>query len=115
MSKSYDFYCVDCKTDSRFWDGNHEDRNLNKLLKLRPALELLGVGLADLDLDSCSKFIDCHLPHFAYFCAAHIGHTMRVRSEYGEFEGDCNEHRKDDWFVCRLPEKHEGEHQWEKE
>lgn len=106
MSTEFDLFCVDCD-DGAGVESRRPDA-LGKLLTIRPALE----SLASLDL-SCVTVDSPSLnrprnPIPMEFFAKHAGHTLRVRSEYGEFEGDCNTEIRPSSIalICRLPRGH---------
>ena len=110
MSTDYDLYCVNCKCDAAI-NWNRGAADLASALKMRPALEAIGTAVANDDM--AWRTINTVDNVFTSFFARHVGHEVRVRSEYGEFYTDCNARIPcvcGTTRYCVLPEKHVGEH-----
>lgn len=115
MGTSYKIHCLDC--DDSAWIENGRRWGLAALLKARSAIEtLISVGLADERFDDLSlRSVNLGTDELdLLWFRNHVGHNLRVRSEYGEYEGDCNEPGPaNEYKPCTHPEKHSGPHSWE--
>ncbi len=120
MSCSYDLWCADCKTYVGL-DWNHEGALIAEVLEQRPHLEAIGRMLNQEEqvptsgIWRLSDSSGSPLVRVAKFVAAHEGHRLVSRDEYGrdwltcgaDIPCDCGIRRR-----CRLPDKHEGKHSY---
>lgn len=124
MGTDFDLCCTTCGKLAGLEDNRRPD-GLGKLLTVRAALEALAaLAMDDLRLDSADTNRNHSMVPVAFF-GAHPApdHVIRVRSEYGEYEGDCNRWCYQDTkllatgpsraaprYPCRAPAGHAGPH-----
>lgn len=90
MSTDWDVFCLDCREGHGFSDANHQDQLMRDLIANAPALAALGRSLALRPVDLlqvtlCGLYGGVHPEWFA----AHEGHRLVPRSEYGDVDGAC--------------------------
>lgn len=114
MSTYWDVRCLDCDVESGL-HLNHGVDQCRGLVQCRDAL----AALADSELASVAD-IDVSVPgergHVDLsFYKTHAGHVLAAVNEYRQIDGDCNEHGPSyDYVSCPLPDRHEGDHDFEK-
>jgi len=118
VSTYWDVRCLDCNEESGLhlnWGAD----TCRGLVQFRDAL----AALADSVLVA-TDYIMITVPGEIgrvdpSFYKKHAGHVLAPVSEYGDIDGDCNELRSTgphttDGARCRLPEKHEGDHDFKR-
>lgn len=141
MSCYYDLKCLDCaaraaqdpeqyKPGYAGFDANRGHRELLAITFLRPEYEALGLAYRRLKAapEKLPEYVGWEsgalleaIPLAAWFYAGHVGHTVVVKSEYGEdaYFG-CDEYvdevykrdtrPRENTRECRLDRGHEGPH-----
>jgi len=131
VSTYFELICIECSTAERKavetdFNINHGQDYLAALMRHRPALEHADSIFKDPDMqwftDDAGRLMSA-----LFFFSCHIGHTIRVISEYGELfghENECNFRGEvTGWRgYCDLKMDHEGLHHvpphfkpWERE
>ena len=119
MSNYYDLYCRTCDVRAGAFHWNHGERSLRELstriVEIKGLYKLRDV-LAEADitvrLESGAEWTNWSA--FVDFIDKHGDHAVRVRSEYGDVDGNCNvrfqcsdcQHSQ----LCVLPEGHATPH-----
>lgn len=85
MSTDWFLYCVPCAAQSGE-EFNHGEDDLASILAQRPAIEAAVESMpeARIQFEVCGRDAE-----FGAFFAAHRGHEVRVRNEYGDDFGSC--------------------------
>lgn len=96
MSTSFDIVCLQCFTEVEGWGGKPYQRHadtgfddcrwpamLEKLLPIRDALAMVGDTLRHPDCWWLTDSRGAELARACDFFAAHRGHPLEVRDEYG--------------------------------
>ena len=109
MSTSWDIRCVDCNTGMGF-DVNHGEQDLLELLEHRELWEAMPEPVVSIRWEGRRLFDDFWPGMFA----AHKGHTLILRNEYGTNYGDCTRRYQCGECGTRHPcgklENHTGPH-----
>lgn len=109
MTTYYDIHCIDCDSALGLYEGRGVEDLLPHLAAIGSLVEAAAANVIELKVD-CS-------PHGgainAKWCREHASHRLRIRDEYGCFDGDCYGWVKCDAcgtsrVRCRLPVDHEG-------
>lgn len=121
MSTDWDLYCLDCKSDHGFYDANHEEKAVQRLVDLMPRFAAMP-GLAALMKDAGFVPVGNGDGDGLYnhrlslrWVEEHCSHRVVARNEYGDFLEQCPETTATceccgQYFACRLLPGHEGPH-----
>lgn len=110
MSTYWDVVCLDCGEDAGL-HLNHGSESLRALIAKREPLAALADAEVDIKIIIPGERGYVKLEFFK----KHVGHVIAPVNEYGDINGDCNELHmtgpySTDGARCRLPEHHEGDH-----
>ena len=107
MSNDWDLFCVTCNVGAGM-SLNHGEEDLARILNDRERLAAVG------NVPGVTVELWGEHHRIPQFFAAHEGHVLTVRSEYGYDFGDCATIARcaccDRQFACKLPKAHDGDH-----
>jgi hypothetical protein len=114
VSCDWDVWCVDCdEAVTRFCDANHREELMAALVRHAPAIAALAPLVNDADAYSIDLTTSWGRIDPASF-AAHAGHKLKPRDEYGRWLDQCHgyvkcaDERCGHQRQCSLKLGHEG-------
>jgi len=111
MSTHWDIHCKDCNVDFDL-DVNHGDQDMRDIIEHRALWEALAkIDQVDSVIWHGDRMWDRPIMHRMF--AAHAGHRLVARNEYGDELGQCLHRMACECgrgMRCRLPVGHDGEH-----
>jgi hypothetical protein len=116
VSTDWHYYCETCDEDGWGYgaDLNHQGDALKDLLVHFPLLARLAAAGLDVDPESLNVSGAYRVHGLAQWVLKHEGHVIRVKSEYGDIDGECSKRIKctgcgGNRQRCGLPEGHDGD------